>query len=100
MLKLGCTLLNLVIICLQKLTNHKFYRFFQGDRDLCMKIREGMTLRPKLLSINHIYVTRQMCAIHLLELMQGSYIHSQYVKRCLQDFTQDGVMTLKTIDQD
>ena len=48
MLKLGYTLSNLVIICLQKLKNHKFYPFFQGDRDLCEKIREGMTLRPSI----------------------------------------------------
>ena len=48
MLKLGCTISNLVIICLQTLTNHKFDPFFQGDRDLCEKIREGMTLRPSI----------------------------------------------------
>ena len=40
MLKLGCTLPNLANICLHKSTNHKFYPFFEGDSDLCEKIRE------------------------------------------------------------
>ena len=43
MLKLGCTLPNLANICLHKSTNHKFYPFFEGDKDLCEKIREDMT---------------------------------------------------------
>ena len=45
MLKLGCTLPNLANICLH---NHKFYPFFEGDKDLCEKIREDMTGDPSI----------------------------------------------------
>ena len=46
MLKLGCMLPNLANICLHKSTNHKFYPYFEGDKDLCEKIREDMTGGP------------------------------------------------------
>ena len=49
MLSLGCTLPNLANICLHKSTNHKFYPFFQGDKDLCEKIREDMTGGPSII---------------------------------------------------
>ena len=42
-LKLGCTLPQLANICLHKSKNHKFYPFFEGDKDLCEKIIEDMT---------------------------------------------------------
>ena len=48
MLKLGCTLPNLANICLHKSTTHKLYPFFEGDKDFCEKIREGMTGRPSI----------------------------------------------------
>ena len=48
MLKLGCTLRNLANICLHKSTNHKCYPFFEGDKDLCEKIREDMTGGPSI----------------------------------------------------
>ena len=48
MLKLGCTLPNLANICLHKSTNHKLYPFFEGDKDLCEKIREDMTGGPSI----------------------------------------------------
>ena len=48
MLKLSCTLPNLANICLHKSTNHKFYPFFEGDEDLCEKIREDMTGAPSI----------------------------------------------------
>ena len=35
-------------ICLHKSTNHKFYRFFEEDEDLCKKIREDMTGGPSV----------------------------------------------------
>ena len=46
MLKLGCTHPNLANICLHKSTNQKFYPFFEGDEDLCEKIRQDRTGGP------------------------------------------------------
>ena len=40
MVELGCTLPNLVNICLHKYTDAKFYPFTEGDKDLMEKIRE------------------------------------------------------------
>ena len=37
MLKLGCTLPNLAIICLHKSTSAKFYPFTESDKDTCCK---------------------------------------------------------------
>ena len=48
MLKLGCTLPNVANICLHKSTNHKFYSFFEGDKDLCEINREDMTGGPSI----------------------------------------------------
>ena len=48
MLKLGCTLPNLAIICLHKSTDYKFYPFFSSDSDLLEKIREDMTGGPSI----------------------------------------------------
>ena len=42
MLKLGCALPNLAIICLHKSTDSKFYPFTESDKDLLQKIREYM----------------------------------------------------------
>ena len=42
MLKLGCTLHNLAIICLHKSTESKFYPFRESDKELLEKIREDM----------------------------------------------------------
>ena len=50
--------------------------------DLCEKIKEDMTgglsiiLEEKLLSIEHIFVTRQMFARQYLELTLANYVHS------------------------
>ena len=43
MLKQGSTLPSIANICLHKSTNHKFYPFFERDKDLCEKNREDMT---------------------------------------------------------
>ena len=48
MLKLGCTLPHLANICLNKSTNHKLYPFFEGDKDLCKKVREDMIGGPSI----------------------------------------------------
>ena len=48
MLKLGCTLPILANIRLLKSTNHKLYPFFEGDKDLCEKIRADMTGGPSI----------------------------------------------------
>ena len=42
MLKIGCTLPNLAIICLHKSTDSKFCLFTESDKDLLEKIREDM----------------------------------------------------------
>ena len=42
MLKLGCTLPNLAIICLHKSTSAKFYPFTETDKEFLQKIREVM----------------------------------------------------------
>ena len=46
MLKLGCTLPNLVNNCLHKSTDSKFYPSTESDRDLLEKIREDMVGSP------------------------------------------------------
>ena len=48
MLKLRCTLRNFANICLYKSTNHKFYSFFERDKDLCQKIRVDLTGDPSI----------------------------------------------------
>ena len=46
MLKLGCTLPNLAIICLHKSTEAKIYPFTEGEKDLLGKIREDVVGGP------------------------------------------------------
>ena len=41
-MKLECTRPNVAYLCLHKSTYHKFYPFFEGDKDLCEKAREEM----------------------------------------------------------
>ena len=48
MLKLGCTLANLVNICLHKSTVAKIYPFKEGDKDLLEKIREDVVGGPSI----------------------------------------------------
>ena len=48
MLKLGCTLPNLAIICLHKSTDSKFYLFNESDKDLLEKIREDLVGGPSV----------------------------------------------------
>ena len=48
MLKLGCTLPNLTIICLHKATSAKFYPFTETDKELLQKIREDMVGGPSI----------------------------------------------------
>ena len=48
MLKLGCTLPNLAIICLHKSTDAKFYPFTEGDKDLLEKYRENDVGGPSI----------------------------------------------------
>ena len=48
MLKLGCTLPNLAIICLHKSTDENFYPFTEGDKDLLEKIREDFVGGPSI----------------------------------------------------
>ena len=49
MLKLGCTLLNLANICLQKSTDANFYPFTEADEDLLEKIREDIVGGPSII---------------------------------------------------
>ena len=48
MLKLGCTLPNLAIICLHKSTDAKFYPFTEGDKHILEKIREAVVGGPSV----------------------------------------------------
>ena len=48
MLKLECTLPNLVNNCLHKSTDSKFYTFTESGQDLLDKIREGMVGGPSI----------------------------------------------------
>ena len=48
MIKIGCTLLNLVKMYLHKSTNYKFYPFCVNDKDLCENIGEDMTGGPSI----------------------------------------------------
>ena len=47
-LELGCTLPNLVNICLNKSTDAKFYPFTEGDKNLLEKIREDVVGAPSI----------------------------------------------------
>ena len=49
MLKPGCTLANLVNICLHKSTDSKFYPFTESDNGLLEKIREYMVGGPSII---------------------------------------------------
>ena len=42
LLKLGCTLPNMIKICLHKSTSAKFYPFTENDKDLLQTIREDI----------------------------------------------------------
>ena len=48
MLKWGCTLPNLAIICLHKSTDSKFYLFTESDKDLLEKMREDLVGGPSV----------------------------------------------------
>ena len=48
MLKLGCILPNLAIICLHKSTDSKCYLYTESDKDLLEKIREDMVGGPSI----------------------------------------------------
>ena len=49
MFKLGCTLPNLLKMCLHKSTNKKTYPVCESDRDLSEKISEDMMVGPPIL---------------------------------------------------
>ena len=58
MLKLGCTLPNMAIICLDKSTDAKFYPFTEGDKDLPQEIREDMVGGPSIASTRRAVVDK------------------------------------------
>ena len=68
MLKLGCTLPNVANICLHKSTNHKCYPFFEGDKDLCQKIREDMTGGPSIVFTNGLIVQTSLTVRNCLHM--------------------------------
>ena len=49
MLKLGCVLPNLAIVCLHKYTDAKFYLFMEGDKDLLEKNWEDVVGGPSII---------------------------------------------------
>ena len=56
MLKLGCTLTNLAIICLHKSTGSKFYPFNESDKNLLEKIRKDMVGGPSIVFTREVVV--------------------------------------------
>ena len=56
MLKVGCTLPKLAIICLHKSTSAKFYPFTETDEDLLQKIREDMVDGPSIVFTRKVVV--------------------------------------------
>ena len=48
MLKLGCNLPNLAIICLHKSTDAEFYPFTERGKDILEKIREDVVVGPSI----------------------------------------------------
>ena len=48
MLKLGCTLTNLVNICVHMSTDSKFYHFTESDKDMLENILEDMNGCPSI----------------------------------------------------
>ena len=103
MLKLGCTIPNLANICLHKSTNVKFYPFFEGDKDLCEKIREEITGGPSIVFTRKAvaYQTYFRNSSNICKTIVGIDASQFYVFSLGQemptDFTQDGSMTLNLI---
>ena len=56
MLKLGCTLPNLVNICLPKCTDAKLYSFTEEDKDLMKENREDVVGGPSIVSTREAVV--------------------------------------------
>ena len=104
MLKLGCTLPNLANICLHKSTNHKFYPFFEGDKDLCEKIREDMTGGPTIVFTRKAVVDQTYIrnSSNICKTIVGNDASQLYPFSMCQEmptglYTRKGFMTLKLI---
>ena len=96
MLKLGSTHLYVAIIFFQKLhQNWKIYLLFECDNDFYEKIREDMTNGPSIdfmlkavVDQNHIR-NSSIAWKTFVGRNANCYIRFQFLKRCLQDCTQD-----------
>ena len=98
MLKLGCTLANLTIICLQKSTRPKFYPFTEGDKELLQKIGEDVVVGPSIVFTPRMSLIKIslgvciLCANQLLVLMRVNCFSTQGVNLWQQDFTHVGIL--------
>ena len=87
-LKLGCTLPNLGIICLHKSTDAKFYLLTEGNKDLLEKFEKIslmvhlLFLLAKHLSMKLLSESLLTYANLLLRLMPANYSRTRYVNPC------------------
>ena len=104
MLKLGCTLPNLAIICFQKSTDAKFYPFTEGDKDLLEKIREDNVGGPsikftrKAVADKILFENQQTDANLLLGLTLANFTPTRCVNPCRPVFARVGISIQKRVD--
>ena len=94
LLKLGCTLPNLLNICLHKSTDSKFYTFIEVDKDLHEKRRSEMTGGPSIVFIRKAVVEKTFIrrSRNICKAIVGIDASQLYpcAKRCQLDSTLDG----------
>ena len=104
MLKLGCTLPNLALICLHKSTDAKFYPFTEADKDLLEKFEKTSLvdhlsfLHAKQLLMKLLSESLQTYANLLLGLMPANYTPTRSANRCPPVFIRVGISIQKPVE--
>ena len=105
MLKLGCTLPNLAIICLHKSTDAKIYPVTEGDKELLQKSREDVVAGPSIVFARkavfdgtRIEKNLQKYTNLLLGLMPVNYTPTRCVNPCPPVFIRVGISIQKPVD--
>ena len=105
LVKLGCTLPNLVNISLHKSTDAKWYPFTEGEKTFWRKFEKMLLLvvyqsflYVRLLLMKLLFESLQTYANLLLGLMPANYIPTRCVNPCLPVLTRVGVGTQKRVD--